>query len=99
MNGIKNDLINYVLRIADNNLILGHRISEWCGHGPVLEQDIAMTNIALDLIGQANLYLSLAAELKADGSTADDLAFLRDCRAQFARKGGCLESAAWRWNR
>jgi len=67
-----------VLRIADNNLILGHRLSEWCGHGPVLEQDIALTNIALDLVGQARNYYQLAAELKGDGATEDDFAYLRD---------------------
>lgn len=68
----------YVLRCADNNLILGHRLSEWCGHGPVLEQDIALTNIALDLLGQSRMYLQYAAELIGDEETEDTLAFLRD---------------------
>jgi len=69
---------NYLLRIADNNLILGQRLAEWCGHGPVLEEDIAMTNISLDLIGQATLlYEHLAAEEGA-GKSGDDIAFLRD---------------------
>ena len=50
--------LEYMLRIADSSLILGHRLSEWCGHGPVLEEDIALTNVALDLIGQArSLYV------------------------------------------
>jgi ring-1,2-phenylacetyl-CoA epoxidase subunit PaaC len=71
-------LFEYCIRLGDNNLILGHRLSEWCGHGPVLEQDIAMTNIALDLVGQATLFLELAAELEGKGRTGDDLAFLRD---------------------
>src|ERR1043165_4119775 len=53
----------YVLHLADNTLILGHRNSEWCGHGPVLEQDIAITNIALDLIGQARNFYQYAAQL------------------------------------
>ncbi|HLF65076.1 MAG TPA: 1,2-phenylacetyl-CoA epoxidase subunit PaaC [Saprospiraceae bacterium] len=66
----------YVLHLADNNLILGQRLGEWCGHGPVLEQDIALTNIALDLIGQARLLYQCAAELIGDTSE-DALAFLR----------------------
>ena len=72
------DLIDYTLHLADNALILGHRNSEWCGHGPVLEQDIAITNISLDLIGQARNFYQYAATLKADGSTEDSLAYLRD---------------------
>lgn len=57
------NLERYILQYADNNLILGHRLSEWCGHGPVLEQDIALTNIALDLIGLARNYYQYAAEI------------------------------------
>lgn len=72
-----NPLVEYLLRLGDDSLILGHRLSEWCGHGPVLEEDIALTNIALDLIGQANSLLEYAGAVKGDGSTADDLAFLR----------------------
>jgi ring-1,2-phenylacetyl-CoA epoxidase subunit PaaC len=71
-------LFEYCLRLGDNSLVLGHRLSEWCGHGPVLEQDIALTNVALDLVGQATLFLEYASELEANGRTADDLAFLRD---------------------
>jgi len=56
-------LIDYTLHLADNSLILGQRNSEWCGHGPVLEQDIAITNISLDLIGQARNFYQYAAEL------------------------------------
>jgi len=70
----------YILHLADDALILGHRNSEWCGHGPVLEQDIAITNISLDLIGQARNFYQYAAKLKADGSTEDSLAYLRDGR-------------------
>ncbi|HAW19660.1 MAG TPA: phenylacetate-CoA oxygenase subunit PaaI [Flavobacteriales bacterium] len=73
-----NNLMNVALHLGDNALILGHRISEWCGHGPVLEQDIAMTNIALDLIGQAKMYLDLAAELEGKGNDHDHLAYKRD---------------------
>ncbi len=67
----------YTLHLADNSLILGQRNAEWCGHGPVLEQDIAITNISLDLIGQARNFYHYAAQLKADGSTEDSLAYLR----------------------
>jgi ring-1,2-phenylacetyl-CoA epoxidase subunit PaaC len=73
-----NHLINYILHLADNALILGHRNSEWCGHGPVLELDIAITNISLDLIGQARNFYQYAAQLKNDGSTEDSLAYLRN---------------------
>jgi ring-1,2-phenylacetyl-CoA epoxidase subunit PaaC len=71
-------LINYTLHLADNALILGHRNSEWCGHGPVLEQDIAISNIALDLIGQARNFYQYAAQLAGNGATEDSLAYLRD---------------------
>lgn len=71
-------LIDYTLHLADNALIIGHRNSEWCGHGPVLEQDIAITNIALDLIGQARNFYQYAAQLTGNGATEDSLAYLRD---------------------
>ncbi len=71
-------LIDYTLHLADNALIIGHRNSEWCGHGPVLEQDIAISNIALDFIGQARNLYQYAAELSGNGATEDTLAFLRD---------------------
>ncbi len=71
-------LVTYLLRLGDTTLILGHRVSEWCGHGPVLEEDIALANIALDLIGQTKLWLGLAGEVEGRGRDADDLAFLRD---------------------
>ncbi|MBI3138292.1 MAG: phenylacetate-CoA oxygenase subunit PaaC [Sphingobacteriales bacterium] len=69
--------INYTLHLADNALILGQRNSAWCGHGPVLEQDIAITNISLDLIGQARSLYQYAAELTGGGTTEDSLAYLR----------------------
>jgi ring-1,2-phenylacetyl-CoA epoxidase subunit PaaC len=72
-----NHLFEYVLRIGDDALILGHRLSEWCGHGPILEEDIALTNISLDLIGQATSLLEYAGKLEDKGRSADDLAFLR----------------------
>ncbi len=74
---MNNSISTYTLRIADDSLILGHRVSEWCGHGPILEEDIALTNIALDLIGQATSLLEYAAATEGKGRTADDLAFLR----------------------
>jgi len=70
-------LIDYTLHLADNSLILGQRNSEWCGHGPVLEQDIAITNISLDLIGQARNFYQYAATLIGNGATEDSLAYLR----------------------
>ena len=73
-------LIEYCLRLGDNSLILGHRISEWCGHGPILEEDIALTNIALDLVGQARTLLTYAGEVEGKGRTEDDLAYLRQVR-------------------
>jgi ring-1,2-phenylacetyl-CoA epoxidase subunit PaaC len=71
-------LVEYLLRLGDDRLVLGHRLSEWCGHAPILEEDIALANIALDLIGQANLLLTLAAEVEGKGRDADALAYLRD---------------------
>ncbi len=67
----------FILQLADNELILGHRISEWCGHGPALEQDIALTNIALDHVGQARLFYQLAAEMEGNGKTEDDYPYKR----------------------
>lgn len=69
--------LDYVLRLADSALILGQRLSEWCGHGPVIEEDIALTNTALDLIGQARLLLTHAGGLEGRGRDEDALAFLR----------------------
>jgi ring-1,2-phenylacetyl-CoA epoxidase subunit PaaC len=69
--------VESVLRIADTSLILGQRLSEWCGHGPVIEEDIALTNIALDLIGQARLLLTHAGKVEGQGRDEDQLAFLR----------------------
>ena len=71
-------LFQFLLRQGDNALVLGHRTSEWCGVGPALEEDIALANTALDLIGQTQLWLGYAAEVEGQGRTADDLAFLRD---------------------
>ncbi len=71
-------LIDYSLRIADDRLILGHRLSEWCGHAPILEEDIAISNIALDLVGQASNVYKYTAELEGKGKTEDDYVFWRN---------------------
>ncbi|RNI27787.1 phenylacetate-CoA oxygenase subunit PaaI [Rufibacter immobilis] len=71
-------LLDYTLQLADTSLILGHRLSEWCGHGPILEQDLAMANIALDLIGETRSLYQYAAELEGKGRSEDDLAYLRE---------------------
>jgi ring-1,2-phenylacetyl-CoA epoxidase subunit PaaC len=70
----------YVLHLADDALILGQRLSGWCGHGPILEQDIAVSNISLDLIGLARQYYQYAAELIGNESTEDSLAYFRESR-------------------
>ncbi len=72
--------VQYVLRIGDTCLILGQRLAEWCGHAPVLEEDIAMANMALDLVGQARALLTHAGQLDGQGLDEDRLAFLRDER-------------------
>jgi len=83
-NNIAIQPFNYVLHLADNSLIIGHRLSEWTAHGPMLEQDIAISNIALDMIGQARNFYQYAAEIinsnnaREKNITEDDLAYLRD---------------------
>ena len=76
-------LFKYILRIGDTNLILGQRLSEWTGHGPFLEEDLALTNIALDITGAAKSFLEYAAKIEDKGRTEDDLAFLRNDRQFF----------------
>lgn len=68
----------YVLRLADTSLVLGQRLGEWVGHSPALEEDLGLANLSLDLIGQARLLLTYAAELEGKGRDEDQLAFLRD---------------------
>jgi ring-1,2-phenylacetyl-CoA epoxidase subunit PaaC len=74
----ENATFEYLLRLADDRLVLGHRLSEWCGHAPILEEDIALANIALDLIGQASALLKLAGEVEGKGRNEDALAYFRD---------------------
>jgi ring-1,2-phenylacetyl-CoA epoxidase subunit PaaC len=71
-------VFEYLLRLGDDRLVLGHRLSEWCGHGPFLEEDIATTNIALDLVGQATLLLKRAGEVENNNRDQDALAYFRD---------------------
>lgn len=75
---VDNPLFEYMLRLGDDRLVLGHRMSEWCGHGPILEEDIALSNIALDLIGHASALLSLAGMVEGKGRTEDALAYFRE---------------------
>jgi ring-1,2-phenylacetyl-CoA epoxidase subunit PaaC len=75
-----NSLFEYTLRIGDTSLILGHRLSEWCGHGPILEEDIALANMALDLLGQSRIMLTYAGEVEGKKRDEDALAFHRDER-------------------
>jgi ring-1,2-phenylacetyl-CoA epoxidase subunit PaaC len=74
---MKEATFQYLLRLGDSSLIIGHRLSEWCGHGPILEEDIALTNIALDFVGNATAILTYAAQVEGKGRTEDDLAFMR----------------------
>lgn len=71
-------LATYALRLGDDALILGQRLSEWCGHAPTIEVDLSLANVALDLVGQATYLLGLAGELEGAGRDADKLAFHRD---------------------
>lgn len=75
---VQSAFCDFLLRMADSSLVLGHRLSEWCGHGPILEQDIALANLALDLIGQARNWYQLAAVQLGQGQSEDELAYLRD---------------------
>ncbi len=69
--------INELLAAGDDHLVLGHRLSEWCGHAPMLEEDLAMPNMALDMLGQARALYSYAAELEGRGRSEDNIAYLR----------------------
>lgn len=73
-------LFAYALRLADNALILGHRLSEWIGHSPALEEDLALGNMGLDLIGQARAFYAYAGEVEGKGRDEDKLAYLRDAK-------------------
>ena len=74
----RNALVEYFLRLGDDRLVLGHRLGEWCGHGPILEEDIATSNVALDLLGQATMFLRLAGRAEGAGRDEDALAYFRE---------------------
>ncbi len=78
MNTLETAKFELCLRLGDSALIIGHRLSEWCGHAPILEEDIALTNVALDFVGLSRNLLSYAAQIQNEGKTEDDLAYLRD---------------------
>ena len=71
----RDDLTALLLQIGDDHLVLGHRLSEWCGHAPMLEEDLALPNMSLDLIGTARMCYSYAAEIEGGGRTEDYYAF------------------------
>jgi len=73
-------LLHYCIALGDDSLMLGHRLSEWCRNGPFLEEDLALTNVALDFIGRARMFYTYAAEIEGQGRGEDDIAYLRDCR-------------------
>lgn len=73
-------LFEFLVRLGDDRLVLGHRTSEWCGHGPILEEDIALANISLDLLGHAQMFLRLAGQVEGQGRDEDALAYWRDER-------------------
>lgn len=72
--------LEYAVRLGDDAVVLGHRLSEWCSNAPFLEEDLALSNVALDYIGRARMYYSYAAELAGNGKTEDDYAYTRDAR-------------------
>jgi ring-1,2-phenylacetyl-CoA epoxidase subunit PaaC len=78
MNTLETAKFELCLRLGDSALIIGHRLSEWCGHAPILEEDIALTNVALDFVGLSRNLLSYAAQIQNEGKTEDDMAYLRD---------------------
>ncbi len=76
----RSERMEFALRLGDDRLVLGHRLSEWCGHGPILEEDIALANMALDCLGQATMFLRLAGTIEGEGRDEDALAYWRDER-------------------
>ena len=77
---IRNMVVAYCIALGDDSLTLGHRLSEWSSNAPFLEEDLALTNVALDLIGRARMFYTYAGELEGGGRSEDDIAYLRDCR-------------------
>ena len=77
---MKDKILQYTIRLGDDSIVLGQRLSEWCSNAPFLEEDLALMNVALDYIGRARMYYGYAAELADDGRSEDDFAYLRDQR-------------------
>ena len=77
----RDELFEYLIRLGDNSLILGQRLAEWCGKAPVLEEEMALMNVGLDLVGQARLLLDYAGQVEGRGRDEDALAFHRDAQA------------------
>lgn len=80
MNAEQQNLYRFLVGLGDDSVVLSHRLSEWCSNGPYLEEDIALSNIALDYIGRARMFYQYAAEIEGKGRTEDDIAYLRDER-------------------
>ncbi|PCJ45223.1 MAG: phenylacetate-CoA oxygenase subunit PaaI [Gammaproteobacteria bacterium] len=80
MNHQQQNLIRFLIALADDSVVLSHRLSEWCSNGPYLEEDIALSNIALDYIGRARMFYQYAVEVEGEGRTEDDIAYLRNER-------------------
>ena len=76
----KQDLVNYAIALGDDSLTLGHRLSEWSSNAPFLEEELALSKVALDYIGRAHMLYSYAGEVEDAGRSEDDIAYLRDCR-------------------
>ena len=74
------DIVNYAIALGDDSLTLGHRLSEWSSNAPFLEEDLALSNVALDFIGRAMMFYSYASDTESAGRSQDDIAYLRDCR-------------------
>ncbi len=80
MGANKTTLVNYCIALGDDSLTLGHRLSEWSSNAPLLEEELALTNVALDFIGRARMFYGYAAALEGEDRSEDDIAYLRDCR-------------------
>jgi ring-1,2-phenylacetyl-CoA epoxidase subunit PaaC len=78
MNQEQQNIYNFLVGLADDSLVLSHRLSEWCSNGPYLEEDLALSNVALDYMGRARMFYQYAVEVEGKGNTEDDIAYMRD---------------------